>query len=358
MARSDGPPVAPSPIGGVVPSTAGGMSRARASEAAARATPDQPFLTGSFRAARRFRAAEPFSDLRSGMTERLRNSVGVAPRGGVAGSECGSQPAPPPDVDGTARAVRPPNGLMVLRRLSQRAGRARRPSTAGSGAELAPAPLMATDGGDMTTGRPTPWREGVTVRTEDLFTGWPSRQRLGRHRRGPGLRGSRRRRVPGKAGPAAGGSSGGDGHLRRPAGRADQMEMVGQTKGSQDVEIRARVEGFLDEVAFTEGSLVRKGQVLYRIDPKTFEAALANAKADLATAAGASRKDDERREAISAAGRPAGREPAGTGQRAFPRRAPRRPRSRRRRRRSRTRNSISATRRSSVRSTASSARRR
>lgn len=63
-----------------------------------------------------------------------------------------------------------------------------------------------------------------------------------------------------------------------------QMELVGQTKGSQDVDIRARVEGFLEDVAFTEGSIVRKGQVLYRIDPKSFEAALANAKADLATA--------------------------------------------------------------------------
>jgi membrane fusion protein (multidrug efflux system) len=61
------------------------------------------------------------------------------------------------------------------------------------------------------------------------------------------------------------------------------MELVGQTKGSQDVEIRARVEGFLDSVAFQEGTLVRKGQLLYRIDPKPFEATLANAKADLAT---------------------------------------------------------------------------
>ena len=61
------------------------------------------------------------------------------------------------------------------------------------------------------------------------------------------------------------------------------MELVGQTKGSQDVEIRARVEGFLDSVAFQEGTIVRKGQLLYRIDPKPFEAALANAKADLAT---------------------------------------------------------------------------
>jgi membrane fusion protein (multidrug efflux system) len=62
------------------------------------------------------------------------------------------------------------------------------------------------------------------------------------------------------------------------------MELVGQTKGSQDVEIRARVEGFLEDVAFTEGSLVRKGQVLYRIDPKPLQATLANSQADLATA--------------------------------------------------------------------------
>jgi membrane fusion protein, multidrug efflux system len=61
-------------------------------------------------------------------------------------------------------------------------------------------------------------------------------------------------------------------------------ELVGQTKGSQDVEIRARVEGYLDRVAFTEGSYVRKGELLYQIDPKPLEAALANAKANLATA--------------------------------------------------------------------------
>jgi len=62
------------------------------------------------------------------------------------------------------------------------------------------------------------------------------------------------------------------------------MELVGQTKGSQDVEIRARVEGYLDRVAFTEGSYVRKGELLYQIDPKPLEAALASAKANLATA--------------------------------------------------------------------------
>jgi len=61
------------------------------------------------------------------------------------------------------------------------------------------------------------------------------------------------------------------------------IELVGQTKGAQDVEIRARVEGFVDSVTFQEGTPVKKGQVLYRIDPKPFEATLANAKADLAT---------------------------------------------------------------------------
>jgi membrane fusion protein, multidrug efflux system len=61
------------------------------------------------------------------------------------------------------------------------------------------------------------------------------------------------------------------------------LEVVGQTRGSQDVEIRARVEGYLDSVNFTEGSFVRKGALLYHIDPKPFEAKLARAKAELET---------------------------------------------------------------------------
>jgi membrane fusion protein, multidrug efflux system len=62
------------------------------------------------------------------------------------------------------------------------------------------------------------------------------------------------------------------------------MELVGQTRGYQDVEIRARVEGFLDIVGFNEGTLVRKGQVLHRIDRKPLEASLANSRAELGTA--------------------------------------------------------------------------
>jgi membrane fusion protein (multidrug efflux system) len=62
------------------------------------------------------------------------------------------------------------------------------------------------------------------------------------------------------------------------------LDLVGQTAGYQDIEIRARVEGFLDAMDFREGSFVRKGDLLYRIDPKPFQAALAGARADVATA--------------------------------------------------------------------------
>ncbi len=62
------------------------------------------------------------------------------------------------------------------------------------------------------------------------------------------------------------------------------MELVGQTSGSKDVEIRARVEGYLESVNFREGDFVKEGDLLYTIDPKPFEASLAQAKGDLANA--------------------------------------------------------------------------
>jgi len=62
------------------------------------------------------------------------------------------------------------------------------------------------------------------------------------------------------------------------------LELVGQTEGFQDVEIRARVEGFLETVNFQEGTFVKQGDLLYTIDRKPLEATLAQAKADQATA--------------------------------------------------------------------------
>jgi membrane fusion protein, multidrug efflux system len=62
------------------------------------------------------------------------------------------------------------------------------------------------------------------------------------------------------------------------------LDLVGQTAGFQDVEIRARVEGFLETMNFQEGSFVRQGQLLYTIDRKPLEAIQSQARADQATA--------------------------------------------------------------------------
>jgi membrane fusion protein (multidrug efflux system) len=62
------------------------------------------------------------------------------------------------------------------------------------------------------------------------------------------------------------------------------LELVGQTAGFQDVEIRARVEGFLETMSFREGSFVSKGALLYEIDRQPLEATLAEARAGQATA--------------------------------------------------------------------------
>ncbi|MHC1763666.1 MAG: efflux RND transporter periplasmic adaptor subunit [Verrucomicrobiia bacterium] len=66
--------------------------------------------------------------------------------------------------------------------------------------------------------------------------------------------------------------------------QAVYIENIGQTLGAQDVEIRARVAGFLDTVSFTEGSLVTNNQLLYTIDARPFRATLSQAEAGLAQA--------------------------------------------------------------------------
>lgn len=62
------------------------------------------------------------------------------------------------------------------------------------------------------------------------------------------------------------------------------VENIGQTLGAQDVEIRARVAGFLESVNFTEGTFVTNGALLYTIDAAPFRAALAQAQGMLAQA--------------------------------------------------------------------------
>jgi membrane fusion protein (multidrug efflux system) len=62
------------------------------------------------------------------------------------------------------------------------------------------------------------------------------------------------------------------------------LEMVGTTLGTQDVPIRARVEGFLETMNFQEGGFVEKGALLYTIDPQPFQAKLVEAQSQLAAA--------------------------------------------------------------------------
>jgi membrane fusion protein (multidrug efflux system) len=59
-------------------------------------------------------------------------------------------------------------------------------------------------------------------------------------------------------------------------------EYVGQTESTRQVQIRARVNGFLEQRVYTEGSLVRAGDVMFRQDPRPFQATLDEAKAALA----------------------------------------------------------------------------
>jgi membrane fusion protein (multidrug efflux system) len=78
----------------------------------------------------------------------------------------------------------------------------------------------------------------------------------------------------------------------RPAARRDDgrrgaarhpvtFEFVAQTQSSQSVNIQARVSGFLDKRVYTEGDVVRTGQVLFLMDPKPLQTQVDAAQAQL-----------------------------------------------------------------------------
>src|SRR5689334_13943048 len=67
-------------------------------------------------------------------------------------------------------------------------------------------------------------------------------------------------------------------------GVSNSFEFVGRIKAVEKVEIRARVEGFLEKVLFKEGEDVKAGELLYQIEKVQFQAALDQAKANLAVA--------------------------------------------------------------------------
>ena len=70
----------------------------------------------------------------------------------------------------------------------------------------------------------------------------------------------------------------------QPADIPVSFEHTGQTIGSKEVEVRARVTGILGKRLFNEGAAVKAGQPLFLIDPATFEAQAAAAEADLSRA--------------------------------------------------------------------------
>ena len=74
-------------------------------------------------------------------------------------------------------------------------------------------------------------------------------------------------------------------------------EYVARTEARQTVEIRSRVEGFLEKVLFQEGSQVRAGQLLFVIDQRPYKTALQDTRGSLAQAQaslGKAQKDVER----------------------------------------------------------------
>jgi membrane fusion protein (multidrug efflux system) len=67
-------------------------------------------------------------------------------------------------------------------------------------------------------------------------------------------------------------------------GVSQSFEFVGRVKAIEKVELRARVEGFLEKVLFREGQDVKTGELLYQIEKVQFQAALDQAKANVAVA--------------------------------------------------------------------------
>ncbi|CDZ93900.1 RND family efflux transporter MFP subunit [Pseudomonas saudiphocaensis] len=61
-------------------------------------------------------------------------------------------------------------------------------------------------------------------------------------------------------------------------------DLPGRTRAYRVAEVRPQVSGILQQRLFTEGTEAKKGQQLYQIDPRTYEAVLARAEANLVTA--------------------------------------------------------------------------
>ena len=59
-------------------------------------------------------------------------------------------------------------------------------------------------------------------------------------------------------------------------------EYTGRFEAVQRVEVRPRVSGYIDRIQFSDGAIVAKGDVLFTIDPRPYEIAVEQARADVA----------------------------------------------------------------------------
>lgn len=59
---------------------------------------------------------------------------------------------------------------------------------------------------------------------------------------------------------------------------------TGRVEAAESVELRSRVSGYIQEVAFEEGELVEQGDLLFQIDPRPYQARVSVAQAELAQA--------------------------------------------------------------------------
>jgi multidrug efflux system membrane fusion protein len=76
----------------------------------------------------------------------------------------------------------------------------------------------------------------------------------------------------------------------------DWDEVTGRLEAPESVQIQPRVSGYIDKVAFTEGALVKKGDLLFQIDPRPFQAQVNRLQAELDQArANSMRTDSEAR---------------------------------------------------------------
>src|SRR5881394_2051538 len=69
-----------------------------------------------------------------------------------------------------------------------------------------------------------------------------------------------------------------------PTNAPASTEIIGQLDSPQNVDVRARVEAFVDKMLFTEGTEVKEGDPLFKLDDKPFQERLAGAKGQLGEA--------------------------------------------------------------------------